>query len=33
LVSNVRFFQVEGNKFLANIYTNMANTYLEKAEK
>ncbi len=33
LMQNIRFFQIEGNKFLAEIYASKASMYKEKAEK
>lgn len=33
LMANVRFFQVEGNKFLAEIYESKARNFAQEAEK
>jgi len=33
LMNNVRFFQKDGNKFLADIYTARARIYAEEANK
>jgi hypothetical protein len=33
LMANIRFFQQEGNKYLAEIYAGKAKIYQEKAEK
>jgi hypothetical protein len=33
LMNNVRFFQKDGNKFLADIYTARARVYAEEANK
>ena len=33
LMANIRFFQQEGNKYLAEIYASKAKIYQEKAEK
>jgi len=33
LMNNVRFFQKDGNKFLAEIYTARARVYAEEAKK
>jgi hypothetical protein len=32
LMTNIRFFQVEGNKYLAEIYTSKATMYQENAD-
>jgi hypothetical protein len=33
LMANIRFFQQEGNKYLAEIYASKAKIYQEKADK
>ena len=33
LMTNIRFFQVEGNKYLADIYASKAEMYKERADK
>lgn len=33
LMANIHFFQVEGNKYLADIYASKAGMYKERAEK
>ena len=33
LMANVRFFQVEGNKFLAEIYESKARNFAQEAQK